>query len=295
MEFEGFDDLRGFCVPWPPAGWLSSDAHPDSPAGGGGPGRFTSPGPLQKGGATDPRSPASRHHRQHQTGRKHAATRVIVPTTKRGFLDAISTFEGNVPHMYLDTKGLVTIGIGFLIQDKQGKLTDEAKEWPFLVRGTTTKATEAQIQQDFDSVKARPSGAGIVASSFKSHTKLELSSTKVDELFQSKVDEFWKQLQAEFGSAFDSYPMPVQYALLDMIFNLGRGKETTDKDGKVKASGLHAYKKLRHDLDNKDWKKAGKDSHRNGPSAARNNAIKAWFESGADAEHATPQTPTPLL
>ena len=57
------------------------------------------------------------------------------------------------------------------------------------------------------------------------------------------MDVFWAELQSEFGAAFDSYPMPVQYALLDMIFNLGRGKDKKDKAGKViKSTGLHGYK-----------------------------------------------------
>jgi len=265
-------------------GWQVANAHPDAPAGGGGPGRFRQAGPLRKGSTPHARSPVGRHDIPHHHARKAAAPRIDVPTTREGFLKAIENFEGNIAHMYLDSKGLVTIGIGFLIED-QGthKITTEAKTWPFLVRATQKRATQTQIEADFTAVKKLPYGPKINAGTFKPHTKLDLGASKIKELFDSKVAGFWSQLKAEFGPAFDQYPMAVQYALLDMIFNLGRGGDIK-KDGKIiKSTGIHQFKKMRAALDKKDWKLAGDSSHRGGIGAFRNQAIKAWFQSAGSS------------
>jgi GH24 family phage-related lysozyme (muramidase) len=264
-------------VPWP-SGWQTVSAHPNSPAGGGGPGQFRQAGTLKKGLSHHPQSPTTRHHVHKSPARRAPAAPIAVPTSPGGFLKAISSFEGNLPHMYLDTKGLVTIGIGFLIENTgTQRITSEAIAWPFIVRSSGKQASAAEIEADFAAVKKLPFGPKVIAGTFKPHTKLDLASTKIDALFDKKVSEFWAQLQAEFGPAFDRYPMAVQYALLDMIFNLGRGGDVHHKGKVVKSTGLHQFKQMRAAIDQKDWKLAGDRSHRNGIGAARNQAIKAWF------------------
>ncbi len=172
-----------------------------------------------------------------------------------------------------------TVGIGFLIEGKDHKLTEEAKTWAFVIRGTLNPATTKEIESDFSAVKQRPWGKTIAASTFKSFTKLELTKEAMDKLFQEKVDQCWNQLKQEFGAAFDKYPMSVQYALLDMIFNLGRGTEHKNKEGKIVRTGIHNYQQMRKSLDRQHWKEAGDRSRREGPSEKRNETIKQWFYS----------------
>jgi len=231
-------------------------------------------------------STAQIKHAKKKKPSHRAPTVLPVPTTPDGFRKAIRENEGVVSYMYRDTKGFVTVGIGFLIEDtKAGTLTAEGKAMPFVKRAGGEKPTVEDIQADFDAVKKRPAGPGIEANSFRIYTKLDLPDAEIKKRFDEKLDGFWTQLQSEFPE-FDTYPMPVQYALLDMVFNLGRGGEKTEK-GKVKRTGLHAYTTLRKALDQGHWKEAGDASHRNGPSEKRNKMIKQWFYSAQtpDSDH----------
>jgi GH24 family phage-related lysozyme (muramidase) len=225
---------------------------------------------------------AKKKQHLNQKARKAATKLKPVPTTREGFVNTIRAFEGVVPHMYRDTKGYVTVGTGFLIENIQtGKLTEEAKTWTFIVRGAGRRATKPEIEADFSAVMQRPWGQKIPAAAFKQYTKLDLDAGKMDELFNQKVNYFWEQLRVEFGAAFDTYPMAAQYALLDMIFNLGRGGD--QKKGKtIIRSGLHAFTQLKQALDQRDWRSAGDHSHRRGPSKDRNDTIKSWFYSAAE-------------
>ncbi|MGO8744508.1 MAG: hypothetical protein ACLQNE_00830 [Thermoguttaceae bacterium] len=120
------------------------------------------------------------------------------------------------------------------------------------------KATTPEIIAEFDAVQKQPylnaKNRPLSASSFK--TSLDLDNDYLTQRFDDLVTQFWGQLHVEYP-AFDSYPMPVQYALLDMIFNLGQGTQRKTKEGKVKRSGIHQYVGMRLALDKKDWKKAG--------------------------------------
>lgn len=42
--------------------------------------------------------------------------------TKDEYVNHLKIFEGYAPHMYLDTKGIVTIGIGIAERIRRGKL-----------------------------------------------------------------------------------------------------------------------------------------------------------------------------
>lgn len=187
--------------------------------------------------------------------------------------------------MYRDSRGYVTVGIGFLIEDtKTGKITGDAEEMPFVKRACKEnpklKATPAEIRTEFEAVKKQPylnkTGKPCVASSFK--TSLDLDDNYITKRFNEYVTNFWDALRKEYLQ-FDTYPMAVQYALLDMIFNLGRGTEWKDKQGITKRNGIHQYVSMRIALDDRKWDKAGDCSRRNGISEQRNTRIKEWFYS----------------
>jgi GH24 family phage-related lysozyme (muramidase) len=221
----------------------------------------------------------------------HKSTRAAakpVPATAAGFLKEIKVFEGIVRHMYRDSKGLVTVGIGFLIENKfTHAITDEGKKMPFVVANTAQPAGESQILADFDTVIKQPyinsRGKPFPAAHFKKGvTKLEveLSENYINDRFNELVASFWNELQVEYP-LFNTYPMPVQFALLDMIFNLGRGKEWKEKkSGKIKSNGIHKYQDLRRALNVPDWKKAGDSCHRGGIDNTRNMRIQEWFNDG---------------
>lgn len=118
--------------------------------------------------------------------------------------------EGRVAHMYLDTVGVVTIGIGHALRN----LIDAGAA----LSGFGTDA----IIADWDAVKAMP--AGRVAAYYAAHTHLRLSDAEIDALFErdcrEKIDGLADAFYAQ-AMALELMPAPVQLALLDMAFNLG--------------------------------------------------------------------------
>lgn len=123
--------------------------------------------------------------------------------------------EGEVPHLYLDTVGRVTVGIGNMLPNLAA-----AQDLPFVRKVDQAPASLAEIRGDWMSVTSQP-GAHL-ASFYAPHTKLELPAAEIDALYQSRVAEFRKQLQGVFTS-FDAFPDVAQLAILDMAFNLGVG------------------------------------------------------------------------
>ncbi|MBW2647435.1 MAG: hypothetical protein JRE23_14925 [Deltaproteobacteria bacterium] len=171
--------------------------------------------------------------------------------------------EGKVSHMYLDTKGKVTVGIGAMLID-----LNAAKKLGLVTRDKKSKVTPKQIEDDYNSVKKQPKGK--IASAYKKHTKLDLPETEIDALFRAHVKDFKSQLRSKF-SGFDTFPEEAQEALLDMAFNLGAHALKT-KWPKLNQEGI----------DKKDWKAAAKHCNRPDVSLKRNNMVKELFEKAAE-------------
>jgi GH24 family phage-related lysozyme (muramidase) len=165
--------------------------------------------------------------------------------------------EGNVPHMYLDTKGLVTVGIGNMLPSVAA-----AQMLNFIDRATTAKATADAIKADYEAVTKQPDSK--VASYYRPFTKLDLPNVDIDVLFRARVDEFVGQLKKVYP-AFDSFPPSAQLALLDMGFNLGTG-------------GLQKkFPKMNAAIAKLDWAAAGTECNRPDVNQARNDATRALF------------------
>jgi GH24 family phage-related lysozyme (muramidase) len=171
--------------------------------------------------------------------------------------------EGKVSHMYLDTKGNVTVGIGAMLVD-----VNAAKKLGFVTRDKKSKATLKQIEDDFNNVKKQPKGK--IASAYKKHTKLDLPETVIDALFSAHVKDFKNQLRSKY-SGFDTFPEEAQEALLDMAFNLGTHALKT-KWPKLNKEGI----------DKRDWKAAAKHCNRPYVSLKRNEMVKELFEKAAE-------------
>ena len=170
-----------------------------------------------------------------------------MPVSKITLSDAFSfTFanEGRIPHMYADSIGVVTVGIGHAIFQPQG-----AHRLPFVRKDTGAAATQAEIDKDYNAV------VGItnhVASYFDPLTELELSQTDIDGLVQADFNTHIQIADAFFS--LDQLPQPVQIALFDLAFQVG---------GNLTASG---YPKLHPALRRRDWARAGKEMDVNKPN-----------------------------
>lgn len=173
----------------------------------------------------------------------------------------IAPSEGNISHMYVDTKGYVTVGIGNMVPDAKA-----ATALAFVNRTTNNPATSAEITAEFDGVAKQPKGK--IARHYRQFTSLDLSDVEVNQLFQKRIEGFQKQLKTSY-SKYDSYPSAVQLALLDMAFQLG-------------AYGLkNKWPKLNGAIDSEDWAVAATNCMRPDANAIRNDGTRALFERAA--------------
>jgi len=178
--------------------------------------------------------------------------------------------EGHVVHMYLDTVGKVTVGIGNMLPNAAA-----AQELAFINRTTKTAATKDEIKSDFDEVAKQT--WGMPSSKYKPNTKLDLPDVHIDQLFEGRVEEFTQQLSAYFPD-YAKYPDPAQLAILDMAFNLGA--PALDKKWPSFKKAVLAQ----------DWATAEKECVRPKSRPSRNEATQALFRKAAElakaaAEH----------
>lgn len=176
--------------------------------------------------------------------------------------------EGNIPWMYLDTVGKVTVGIGNMLPD-----VASAQALSFVNRTTKSAATKDEIKADFEAVSKQLMGQA--AKKYKDQTKLDLPDLNINELFKARIAEFTKQLTKYFPD-YDKFPDPAQLAILDMAFNLGA--PALDKK----------WPSLKKAVLAQDWVEAEKQCNRTTCNAGRNDSTKALFrEAATQAKAAT--------
>ena len=140
----------------------------------------------------------------------------------RGFNEP---FEGVVKYMYLDILGLVTVGVGNLIdpisaalslpfqyQNKPGIKTPEAP------------ASRAVIEAEWKLLKSHQELAKLGHRACKKFANLELSDDAIDNLIQQRLlqNEAFLKRQKPFRD-FDNWPADAQMAILSMAWAMGPG------------------------------------------------------------------------
>ncbi|MCF6257490.1 MAG: hypothetical protein L3J98_10250 [Gammaproteobacteria bacterium] len=167
-------------------------------------------------------------------------------------------YEGDVRHMYLDTEGYVTIGVGHLVPNLAAAL-----KLNLVVGKTGAIATEAQITIDYESVKKQPKGG--IAYTYKKYTQLIMTGVEVNRLTNKHIKTFCKELKKLFPD-FDDYPTEARLGLLDMIFNLGM----TRLKGR--------FPKFCKAVKEKNWAAAAVESNRPDIQPPRNKYVRELFE-----------------
>jgi len=209
--------------------------------------------------------PNGRTHKKINEKLARTATVAAIPLSgnlKLTLKQNMKKYEGNIPHMYLDTKGKVTMGVGHLLKD-----VDAAKKVPFIIRDTGTSATPQQIEDEFKLIKSKPYGSQ-AASFYKPFTKLEATEAVRETQVEDHIRVFESELKRIYGaSEFASYPDNVKLALFDMIFNLGMPEL---KNG---------FPKFNKHMKARDFKKAAIESNRVDVSAERNSYVRNLFQS----------------
>ncbi|MBQ4891764.1 hypothetical protein J8L86_18110 [Shewanella sp. MMG014] len=177
----------------------------------------------------------------------------------------LETYEGRISHLYLDTIGKVTVGIGNMIPNKAAmnsfSMYKVSANKQFII------ASLADKEAEFDVIKKLPFGRNYSASSFKKHSSLIIKDVDIDIQREKHIQSFYKELLRYysvangFNKSFDNMPIEAQLALFDMVFNLGITKL---KNQYVKFNSLIKQEK---------WAEAAKQSNRVGISPIRNQYV----------------------
>lgn len=181
----------------------------------------------------------------------------------------LERWEGKYRHLYLDTKGLVTTGIGNLVR------TPEDAVGLGLVLGGVA-ATPAQARDAWAAVKRMQ--PGLRARSYEVASPLRLTEEAVDQLVARRLnDEFVPGLRRLWPS-FDAFPVQAKSALVDMAYNCG-------------LSGLAKFTHLGADVQRQDWVAASSSCHRMSARPERNDWTAAQFMYAASQPEFLEQEP----
>lgn len=200
---------------------------------------------------------------------------LMKPSVAAAFRDFSTKFEGYLPYMYLDIKGLVTTGMGNLI-DPIGA----ALELPWR-RPDGSLATQSEIRAAWNLVKSRIDLAPKYGTAFAGLTTLRLDKTGIEQLIARKLRENEAYLRHRFPD-YERWPADAQLGLHSMAWAMGPGFHFPDFDAAVNRP-------------RPDFEAAARASHmdaRGNPGLVpRNNANFQLFtnaarvlERGADAE-----------
>ncbi len=148
----------------------------------------------------------------------------MLPSVQSIFRSFNTAFEGVVPYMYLDIKGLVTVGVGNLIDPVElaQALPFQFKNKPGTAGPPGSGATADQIATEWQSLKHHPNLANDGSPACTSLTQLELSDEAIDSLILDRLtsNEAILKRQQWFRS-FETWPADAQLGLLSMAWAMG--------------------------------------------------------------------------
>lgn len=166
-------------------------------------------------------------------------------------------FEGIIPHIYLDSEGLPTCGVGFLIATEAA-----CAKLPWL---PSRQAALADYQQ----VKSQPKG--FAAGHYRAFCKAHLSEDVMRPIFNDKVVAFRKELQRT-GWQLERLPDAAQIAVVDLAYNMGVARLNK------------GFVNFRAAINARDWVRAAAECRRRKPvSDERNEATRKLLLSAAAA------------
>lgn len=139
------------------------------------------------------------------------------PELRRRWVAFNAPFEGRVQWMYLDIKGLVTTGVGNLIDPVEYAVT-----LPWRVRVSGWPASEAQIRAEWSHIKAQTDLARMGAVAAGRVATLVLTDDDIDALVLAKLDSNHETLRRRFPE-IDQWPLEAQIAVHSMAWAMGPG------------------------------------------------------------------------
>lgn len=139
------------------------------------------------------------------------------PVVAEAFPEFTARFEGRIPYMYLDVKGLVTVGLGCLIDPES-----LARSLPFVSKSTGKRVPVEVIGVEWHNVKANTLLARQGHTMAARVTTLRLGEDAIDDLARVRLhatEEFLKRTLKDF----DEWPASAQLATLSMAWAMGAG------------------------------------------------------------------------
>lgn len=134
-------------------------------------------------------------------------------------------FEGRVHSMYLDILGLITTGIGNLIDTPE-----ETARLPWFHEATGERATEAEIKAAWHQLKARQDIKTKHWRFAAELNDLRLTDEAIDELVEAKLKSNEAYLKSRYYPGWDDFPADAQLGILSMAWALGPGFPRTFKN-----------------------------------------------------------------
>ena len=149
----------------------------------------------------------------------------MYPSVQSQFRAFNEPFEGSIPYMYLDVKGLVTVGVGNLVDP-----VELATALPFRFKNKPGIAapgklsTRDQIAAEWQKLKNDTSLAKKGHLACAPVTDLELDDNAINSLIAQRLagNEGFLKRQPAFKD-FDKWPADAQLALLSMAWAMGPG------------------------------------------------------------------------
>ena len=212
-------------------------------------------------------------------------------TIASAFKLQVAPAEGNITHIYGDTGGRPTVGIGHLIKGEQDLLAIHERFGFYKRRDDgepgTEKADFEDVLRDYRKIETLHLH-GQPAHDFWQFTTVDLMLGDIIRLRDQDIEEHLGYLlhyKKEFPN-YLSYPLGAQLALLDMSFN--RGNRTVRED----------YPPFIEAIQNRNWMRAAEASSKVGkPSETRQAAISSLFKQAAAIEpyFIDPECSKPIL
>jgi len=138
------------------------------------------------------------------------------PVVRETFPAWSAHFESRLGFLFLDVKGLVSTGVGILLEPLSLAL---GLPWR---RPDGSLASAAEIADAWNEVKARQDLAEEGGGHFAGLTTLRLSDDDVDAITLRKLDEVEAELRARFP-AWERWPADAQLGTLSMAWAMGAG------------------------------------------------------------------------
>jgi GH24 family phage-related lysozyme (muramidase) len=219
----------------------------------------------------------------------------LIDAQLRGYLNQLKgpQFEKNIPHMYVDTTGNVTVGVGHNITSH-----GDYQSLAFVVKRTGRKAvlggdkglpigmpqtigriaTTAEKKNDYDFLRKHTGLGNYAPEHLAAYTTLEMNQPEIDRLFEKDLQDAIAVARNTFGGiTFDNYPVSCQAALIDIAFNCGSFSTFHTLLHAVRGTGIYTGKPW-----SERWKTAAATySNRGQVNAARNSTIQRWLNAGA--------------